>query len=108
MKVIQAGRVVYILVLPFPVGLVAVCCASAWISLAPHHYIFTLNSLPSAAHASLKKLVVSQRLCPLLEFWCGGCGRLGESGEAMVDSHPNAPGACSTSSDAMGPIKVSN
>ena len=102
-KVIRAGSVVYTLVLPFPVGLVAVCWASAWISLPPHHCVLTLHSLPPVAHALHKKLVVSQRLRPLLEFWCGGCGRLGESGGAMADSHPNAPGACPTSSDAVGP-----
>ena len=29
--------------------------------------------------------------------------KVGESGGAMADSHPNAPGACPTSSDAVGP-----
>ena len=68
-KVIWAGSVVYTLVLPFPAGFVAVCWALAWISLAPHHCVLTLHSLPPVAHALHEKLVVSQRLCPLLEFW---------------------------------------
>ena len=74
------------------------------IASAPSLCFYTEFSV-SAYHCSYlaRKLAILQRLCPMLELWCGGCGRLGESRGAMADSHPNAPGVCPTSSDAVGP-----